>query len=64
MRGDDDEGGGGHGDAFDPFGEKRTRSQRTLGRNGWSTEKRLTRADGSLMTRIQHVSQRYKDHAT
>ena len=36
---DDDEGGGGHGDAFDPFGEKTDVKSKNASRgNSWSTQ--------------------------
>ena len=64
---DDDEGGGGHGDAFDPFGEKTdVKSKERFERKQLEYAKRLTRADGSLMTLANSArfSQIHKDHAT
>jgi pre-mRNA-splicing factor ATP-dependent RNA helicase DHX38/PRP16 len=62
---DDDEGGGGHGDAFDPFGEKNDKnSQARYEKKQNDYAKRLTRADGSLMTLANSArfSQIHKDH--
>ena len=39
---DDDEGGGGHGDAFDPFEKKQTKSKERLERKQLEYAKRLT----------------------
>ena len=64
---DDDEGGGGHGDSFDPFGEKAdAKSKERFEKKRLEYAKRLTRADGSLMTLANSArfSQIHKDHAT